>query len=131
MGAPGQHGDIDEWSIRLRTWASMTQVRRQVGSFSRRVIQVNATLRHRHRGAHRARLCSTTILTKLVALRYFTSGHRRLVSLITDIHALGIAEGAVLIPRASGVLDLIRDAALPILHTGLQPPAATSEAHSA
>lgn len=54
-----------------------------------------------------------------------------LVSLVTDIHALGIADGAVLIPRTSGLVDLIRDSVLPMLDTGLQLPAAIGEAHSA
>jgi alkanesulfonate monooxygenase SsuD/methylene tetrahydromethanopterin reductase-like flavin-dependent oxidoreductase (luciferase family) len=54
-----------------------------------------------------------------------------LASLITDIHALGIADGAVLIPRAAGVADLIRDAVLPLLHTSLQLPAVTPEARPA
>ena len=52
-----------------------------------------------------------------------------LASLITDMHALGIADGAVLIPRTAAVADLIRDAVLPILHTRLQLP--TREAYSA
>jgi alkanesulfonate monooxygenase SsuD/methylene tetrahydromethanopterin reductase-like flavin-dependent oxidoreductase (luciferase family) len=52
-----------------------------------------------------------------------------LASLITDMHALGIADGAVLIPRTAAVADLIRDAVLPILHTRLQLP--VREAHSA
>ncbi|TDO18084.1 hypothetical protein EV580_1265 [Mycobacterium sp. BK086] len=38
-----------------------------------------------------------------------------LAGLIADIHALGIADGAVLIPRAAGVAELIRDAVLPAL----------------
>jgi alkanesulfonate monooxygenase SsuD/methylene tetrahydromethanopterin reductase-like flavin-dependent oxidoreductase (luciferase family) len=54
-----------------------------------------------------------------------------LASLIADIHALGIADGAVLVPRAAGVVDVIRDAVLPLLQTGLQLPAAAREAHSA
>ena len=33
------------------------------------------------------------------------------------MQALGIADGAVLIPRAPGVADLIRDAVLPVLDT--------------
>jgi hypothetical protein len=54
-----------------------------------------------------------------------------LVSLITDIHALGIVDGAVLIPRTAGAAALIRDAVLPVLHTSLQLPAASREARSA
>lgn len=45
-----------------------------------------------------------------------------LAGLITDIHALGIADGAVLIPGTAGVVDLIRDAVLPVLHTTLHLP---------
>jgi alkanesulfonate monooxygenase SsuD/methylene tetrahydromethanopterin reductase-like flavin-dependent oxidoreductase (luciferase family) len=52
-----------------------------------------------------------------------------LASLITDMHALGIADGAMLLPRTAEVADLIRDAVLPVLHTRLQLP--TREAHSA
>ena len=54
-----------------------------------------------------------------------------LVGLITDIHALGIADGAVLIPRAAGVAGLIRDAVLPLLHTRLQLPSATHDGRPA
>ena len=54
-----------------------------------------------------------------------------LASLITDIHALGIVDGAVLIPRTAAMADLIRDDVLPVLHASLQPSAATREAHSA
>lgn len=52
-----------------------------------------------------------------------------LASLIADIHALGIVDGAVLIPRTAGMADLIREAVLPLLPTRLQLP--TREAHSA
>lgn len=38
-----------------------------------------------------------------------------LAGLVADIYALGIADGAVLIPGAPGVADLIRDAVLPAL----------------
>lgn len=51
-----------------------------------------------------------------------------LAGLITDIYALGIADGAVLIPQAPGVADLIRDAVLPLLHSMNQPPSAASKA---
>lgn len=53
-----------------------------------------------------------------------------LAGLIADMHALGIADGAVLIPRAPGVADLIRDAVLPLLHTMIQPTT-TSKARTA
>lgn len=52
-------------------------------------------------------------------------------SLVTDLHALGIVDGAVLIPRAAGVADLIRDAVIPVLHTSLQLPEMTREARPA
>jgi alkanesulfonate monooxygenase SsuD/methylene tetrahydromethanopterin reductase-like flavin-dependent oxidoreductase (luciferase family) len=54
-----------------------------------------------------------------------------LASLITDMHALGITDGAVLIPRTAGMADLIHDAVLPLLDTGLELPAAIREAQSA
>jgi alkanesulfonate monooxygenase SsuD/methylene tetrahydromethanopterin reductase-like flavin-dependent oxidoreductase (luciferase family) len=54
-----------------------------------------------------------------------------LASLITDLHALGITDGAVLIPRAAGSADLIRDAVLPLLYSELEMPASIHEAHSA
>ena len=38
-----------------------------------------------------------------------------LAGLIADIHALGIADGVVLIPQAAGVAELILDAVLPAL----------------
>lgn len=38
-----------------------------------------------------------------------------LAGLVADIYALGIADGAVLIPRAPGVGELIRNAVLPAL----------------
>lgn len=40
-----------------------------------------------------------------------------LAGLIADIHAIGIADGAVLIPRSAGGAGLIRDAVLPVLNT--------------
>ncbi|MGU3497785.1 hypothetical protein [Mycobacterium sp. C31M] len=40
-----------------------------------------------------------------------------LAGLIADIHALGLADGAVLQPLDDGVPDLIRDAVLPELRT--------------
>ncbi|MGI9125947.1 MAG: hypothetical protein ACR2JM_14505 [Mycobacterium sp.] len=40
-----------------------------------------------------------------------------LAGLIADIHALGIADGAVLIPRKDGQTGLIADAVLPVLTT--------------
>lgn len=40
-----------------------------------------------------------------------------LAGLIADMQALGIADGAVLIPRAAGVADLIREAVMPVLDT--------------
>ena len=40
-----------------------------------------------------------------------------LAGLIADIHALSIADGAVLIPRAAGVAELFCDAVLPVLST--------------
>lgn len=50
-----------------------------------------------------------------------------LAGLIADIHALGIADGAVLIPQAPGTIELIRDAVLPALMRwapeGLSDPA--------
>lgn len=54
-----------------------------------------------------------------------------LAGLVSDIHALGIADGAVLIPRTVGVADLIRDAVLPALRTTLRLPASTREARPA
>ncbi len=54
-----------------------------------------------------------------------------LAGLIADLHALGIADGAVLIPRAPGVADLIRDAVLPLLHTMTQSPTAIPKARTA
>ena len=39
-----------------------------------------------------------------------------LAGLIYDIHTLGITDGAVLIPRADGVGELINTVVLPILH---------------
>lgn len=54
-----------------------------------------------------------------------------LASLIADIHAVGIVDGAVLIPRAAGVADLICDIVLPALRTTLESPAPTREARSA
>jgi len=44
-----------------------------------------------------------------------------LAGLIADIHALGIADGAVLIPRAAGAAELIRDAVLPALSDLAEP----------
>lgn len=40
-----------------------------------------------------------------------------LAGLVADIHALGIADGAVLIPRAPGLIDLVTDSVLPVLTT--------------
>jgi hypothetical protein len=41
-----------------------------------------------------------------------------LAGLVADIHALGIADGAVLVPLGGdGVLQLIRDVVVPELHT--------------
>jgi alkanesulfonate monooxygenase SsuD/methylene tetrahydromethanopterin reductase-like flavin-dependent oxidoreductase (luciferase family) len=54
-----------------------------------------------------------------------------LAGLIADIHALGIADGAVLIPRAPGVAELIRDAVLPALDTMLRLPVSTFHARPA
>ena len=54
-----------------------------------------------------------------------------LVSLITDIHALGIADGAVLIPQAPGAADLICESVLPVLDTELQLPAVARDARPA
>lgn len=54
-----------------------------------------------------------------------------LASLITDIHALGIVDGAVLIPRTTQAAILIRDAVLPLLQTSLQLPAPGREARPA
>jgi alkanesulfonate monooxygenase SsuD/methylene tetrahydromethanopterin reductase-like flavin-dependent oxidoreductase (luciferase family) len=54
-----------------------------------------------------------------------------LASLISDIHALGITDGAVLIPRTAGMGDLIHDAVLPLLHSEVELPAASREAYSA
>jgi alkanesulfonate monooxygenase SsuD/methylene tetrahydromethanopterin reductase-like flavin-dependent oxidoreductase (luciferase family) len=54
-----------------------------------------------------------------------------LAGLIADIHALGIADGAVLIPRVAGAAELIRDAVLPVLNTMLRLPARTPDARPA
>jgi alkanesulfonate monooxygenase SsuD/methylene tetrahydromethanopterin reductase-like flavin-dependent oxidoreductase (luciferase family) len=54
-----------------------------------------------------------------------------LAGLIADIHALGIADGVVLIPKAAGALDLIRDAVLPALDTTLRLPEPAREARPA
>lgn len=40
-----------------------------------------------------------------------------LAGLITDMHALGIADGAVLIPILDGMQQLIRDEVLPVVHS--------------
>lgn len=40
-----------------------------------------------------------------------------LAGLIGDIHVLGLADGAVLIPRAEGVVTLLRDAVMPLLRS--------------
>lgn len=56
---------------------------------------------------------------------------RGLAGLITDIHALGIVDGAVLIPQAAGVAELIRDAVLPKLDTTLELPRPGREARPA
>jgi alkanesulfonate monooxygenase SsuD/methylene tetrahydromethanopterin reductase-like flavin-dependent oxidoreductase (luciferase family) len=59
-----------------------------------------------------------------------------LAGLIADIHALGIADGAVLSPMASAsesdpVLQLIRNEVLPVLHTMSAPRSVTRESRSA
>jgi alkanesulfonate monooxygenase SsuD/methylene tetrahydromethanopterin reductase-like flavin-dependent oxidoreductase (luciferase family) len=54
-----------------------------------------------------------------------------LAGLIADIHALGIADGVVLIPKAAGAVDLIRDAVLPALDTTLRLPEPAREARPA
>lgn len=41
-----------------------------------------------------------------------------LAGLVSDIHAVGIADGAVLIPRTAGVADLIEHQVMPALHRG-------------
>jgi alkanesulfonate monooxygenase SsuD/methylene tetrahydromethanopterin reductase-like flavin-dependent oxidoreductase (luciferase family) len=51
-----------------------------------------------------------------------------LAGLIADIHAINIADGAVLIPRVAENAALIRDAVLPVLRTmGRLPLAAAQE----
>ena len=50
-----------------------------------------------------------------------------LAGLIADIHALNIADGAVLIPRAAGVAELIPEAVLPVLRTMARLPVAVGE----
>lgn len=50
-----------------------------------------------------------------------------LAGLIADIHVLGIADGAVLIPRAENVTDLIRSAVVPVLATMTGLPPAMAE----
>lgn len=54
-----------------------------------------------------------------------------LAGLIADIHALGIADGAVLIPKAAGAAELVRDAVLPLLDTVLRLPEPAPEARPA
>ncbi|EHB59006.1 hypothetical protein MycrhDRAFT_1442 [Mycolicibacterium rhodesiae JS60] len=54
-----------------------------------------------------------------------------LAGLIADIHALGIADGAVLIPKAAGTAELVRDAVLPLLDTMLRLPGSAPEARPA
>jgi alkanesulfonate monooxygenase SsuD/methylene tetrahydromethanopterin reductase-like flavin-dependent oxidoreductase (luciferase family) len=54
-----------------------------------------------------------------------------LAGLIADIHALGIADGAVLIPKAAGAAELVRDAVLPLLDTMLRLPRPASTARPA
>ncbi|GAY15562.1 hypothetical protein [Mycobacterium sp. shizuoka-1] len=54
-----------------------------------------------------------------------------LAGLVADIHALGIADGAVLIPRGAGVADLIREAVLPVLQTLTAAPAFGPQARPA
>ena len=55
-----------------------------------------------------------------------------LAGLIADIHALSIADGAVLIPLArDGVIDLIRDEVLPAVRTMVSPHTETRESRTA
>lgn len=54
-----------------------------------------------------------------------------LAGLIADIHAIGIADGAVLIPQSSVMADLIRDAVLPVLRTMVTLPAMVCQARPA
>lgn len=54
-----------------------------------------------------------------------------LAGLVTDVHALGIADGAVFIPLGSVVVDLIRDHVLPELQTRPPVPAGLAQARPA
>lgn len=54
-----------------------------------------------------------------------------LVGLIVDMHALGITDGVVLIPKAPGVADLIREAVLPLLYDMTQLPETAPKARTA
>ena len=54
-----------------------------------------------------------------------------LAGLVADMHALGIADGAVLIPRTALAVDLIHDAVLPVLNSMLPLPASTTVARPA
>lgn len=87
------------------------------------VIAAEARTARAMLGANAGETCDRTLL--------YVGTPSGLVSLITDIHALGIVDGAVLVPRAAGVAGLIRDAVLPLLQTSLQLPAAGREARPA
>lgn len=54
-----------------------------------------------------------------------------LAGLVADIYALGIADGAVLIPQAAGTAELIRDAVVPALNAMLQAPTHSQQARPA
>ncbi|MBB3605965.1 alkanesulfonate monooxygenase SsuD/methylene tetrahydromethanopterin reductase-like flavin-dependent oxidoreductase (luciferase family) [Mycolicibacterium sp. BK556] len=54
-----------------------------------------------------------------------------LAGLVADIHALGIVDGAVLIPRVPGAAELIRDAVLPALNTMLRLPSPAPQSRPA
>lgn len=71
-------------------------------------------------------LCDTTNDRGEPALLYVGTPSG-LAGLIADIYSLGITDGAVLIPRAAGTAELIRDAVIPALNTLVPPPTAISQ----
>lgn len=54
-----------------------------------------------------------------------------LAGLIADMHALNIVDGAVLIPRAAGVSELVGAAVLPALRTMARLPVAVGQGRTA
>jgi alkanesulfonate monooxygenase SsuD/methylene tetrahydromethanopterin reductase-like flavin-dependent oxidoreductase (luciferase family) len=54
-----------------------------------------------------------------------------LAGLVADIYALGIADGAVLIPQSAGAAELIRDTVVPELNAMLQVPTHRPQARPA